>query len=144
MKTIIFDIDGTLTDMSAIENAAFLGVTENCWPKPNKYPLVDWILRNKNNYNFVYATGGKEKETLYVLESLGLLKYFDIKNSINKSNYRFSKKTGLPFLKIKKKYPDCLLVTDSQDDCIGAKLAKIPYMKIIPGKDIKKTLTYLQ
>lgn len=116
--------------MSAIEKAAALGITENCWSKPKRYPLVDWILKNKSKYNFVYATGGKERETLYVLESLGLLKYFDLKNSINKTNYRFSKNTGRPFKKIKKVYKDCILITDSKTDCDGAVLAGMPYVLV--------------
>jgi hypothetical protein len=115
MKTIIFDIDGTLTDMSLLEKVVALGFAENCWPKPEKYPLVNWILKNKNNYRFVYATGGKGQE-----------------NSINKTNYRFPKKTGLPFIKIRKRYPDCVLITDSQTDCDGATIAKIRYIKIKP------------
>ncbi|KKP33094.1 MAG: hypothetical protein A2312_03645 [Candidatus Staskawiczbacteria bacterium RIFOXYB2_FULL_32_9] len=177
MKTIIFDIDGTLTDMWPIEEAVLLYMTNgkykekinalklsgisdtykiykqvwdkniskknyfnfynksfnkliinNKLPAVKKYPLVKWIRNNVNKYNFVYATGGQRLETLYVLRKLGLLAYFDIKNSIDKSNCRFSKKTGIPFNMIKKKFNDCLLITDSRNDCTGAVLVKVPFI----------------
>jgi FMN phosphatase YigB (HAD superfamily) len=177
MKTIIFDIDGTLTDMWPIEEVVLLymtngkykgkinalklsGISDTCkiykqvwdkniskknyfnfynksfntliinnkFPAIKKYPLVKWIKNNVNKYNFVYATGGQRLETLYVLRKLGLLAYFDIKNSIDKSNCRFSKKTGIPFNMIKKKFNDCLLITDSKNDCTGAVLVKVPFI----------------
>lgn len=99
-------------------------------PKVTKYSIVDWIKKRKNNYHFVYATGGQEQETRYVLKSLELDTIFDLKNSLNKNNYRFSKSTGLPFKKIKSKFADCFIITDSQSDCKGAKLAGIKFLKI--------------
>lgn len=179
MKTIIFDIDGTLTNMWPIEKSVLLALLgkefsndieniyqsgikdtytifckicktkinrtkytryynrifsrlkrNNSLPKPIKYPIVDWIKKNKANYYFIYATGGQASETIYVLESLGLNKVFDFKNSLNKNNYPFSKITGLPFKKIKSKFPDCFVVTDSQSDCQGARRAGIPFLLI--------------
>lgn len=176
MKTIIFDIDGTLTNMWPIEKSVLLYMTSpklekdiekiklsgtsdtykiflkisqvkiskseytNLYnkslsylskngklPLPEKYPLVDWIEINKNKYNFVYATGGQKNETRYVLEKLGIIKYFNLKNSIDKTSYRFSKKTGIPFAKIKSKFEDCFLISDSVTDCSGAELKNIPY-----------------
>jgi predicted HAD superfamily phosphohydrolase YqeG len=47
---------------------------------------------------------------------------------------RFSKKTGIPFKKIKAKYKNCLLIADSQTDFVGAKLAQIPALIIKPGQ----------
>lgn len=99
---------------------------------PERYPLADWIFANRNKYNFVYATGGKQAETAYVLESLGLARYFDMKNSISKTNCRFSKKTGIPLRKIKAKFKDCILITDSKDDCHGAVLAGISFVLVKP------------
>lgn len=183
MKTIIFDIDGTLTDMWPIEKSVLLAllgkkfsnVIENIYqskikdtyaifckisqsrigrknyarcyeqafselerngllPKPIKYPIIRWIVKNKTKYNFVYATGAQAKETIYVLQGLGLKEVFDFNNSLNKNNCRFSKATGLPFKKIKNKFPDCFVVTDSQSDCRGARRAGIPYLKIKPNQ----------
>lgn len=140
MKTIICDIDGTLTDMRPLEeavirqmpknikntteyykeyNEAFLKISkDNIAVK--KFPLVDWIFKNKDKYAFVYATGGQRLESEYVLDRLGILKFFDIENSVSKSDCRFSKSTGIPFRRIKKKYQDLLVITDTQADCLGA------------------------
>lgn len=176
MKTIIFDIDGTLTNMWPIEKSVLLCMTNGKYkneieelkrngisdtykifckvsgnklsksryftlynksflklkdlPKIKSYPIVDWIKKNQNKYLFVYATGGQKIETEYVLSQLGIRNYFDLKNSINKNNCRFSKKTGIPFKKIKKQYKNCILITDTQSDCDGAKLSKIPYLLV--------------
>lgn len=179
MKTIICDIDGTITDMWPIEKTVLLFMTNKnsskeieaiklrgifdtykiflkvtgrkiskkeyfvlynqvfiilrktgMLPAPEKYALVDWILKNKNKYHFVYATGGQRLETLYVLESFGLAKYFDMEQSIDKTVCRFSKKIGIPFKKIKSKFADCVLITDSMMDGAGATLAQIPFVLV--------------
>ena len=189
MKTIIFDIDGTLTDMWPIEKSVLLtmlgkeagseieklylsGVKDTysifCivskrkigksnyriiynkkfsflenkdqLPLPEKYPLVDLIKKNKPLYRFVYATGGQAKETRYVLKCLKLDSIFDFKNSLDKSNYRFSKSTGLPFNKIKATFSDCLLISDSQNDCNGAIKAGVPFIKIKPRQILSNFL----
>lgn len=179
MKTIIFDIDGTFTNMWPIEKSVLLKMINKSLekdieklrqsgicdtyeiflkiskqelskkkyvmlynkdfstllknkklPQLEKYSTVDWILKNKNRYRFVYATGGQAKETKFVLKQLGLINYFDIENSIDKSNCRFSKKSGIPFRKIKAKFNDCLLITDSLMDCCKAGNIKIPCILI--------------
>lgn len=181
MKTIICDIDGTITNMWPIEKSVLLFMTEvkfancleelkrsgisdlyklfrkitgykvrkyqfyklynqafqvllkeNILPKPNRLPLVRWIKRNSNSYIFVYATGGQKLETIYVLESLNIIRFFDLDNSVDKTNCRFSKSTGISFKKIKEKYQDCMLVTDTESDCEGAWKAGIP-CKLIKG-----------
>jgi len=179
MKTLIFDIDGTLTNLwplektvllfllskqfeKRIEEIKFTGLFDNykiyrsiskkkltkhqyfilynrvvntlakkdLLPQPKKYPLVSWIISNKNNYTFIYATGGQRTEALYVLAQLNLSSYFDLQNSIDKTSCRFSKTTGIPLKRIKAKFEDCLLVTDTVSDCEGAVKAKIPYQLI--------------
>jgi beta-phosphoglucomutase-like phosphatase (HAD superfamily) len=179
MKTIIFDIDGTITDMWPIERAVLLEMTNKSlgdWfeklksegisetyklfckiskkkiskasyvnlynkafaillqnkklPKPKKYPIVGWILKNKSYYKFVYITGGQKAETEYVLKSLGIRDCFDLASSLNRSNCRFSKITGIPFNKMKVKFKKCILISDSVADCVGAMRSKVPYIKI--------------
>jgi phosphoglycolate phosphatase-like HAD superfamily hydrolase len=180
MKTIIFDIDGTLTDMWPIEKSVLLRMTKGKYgnkieelkksgmsdthtifskvsgiriskkkyvalynksflnlsrrPKIKKYPIVEWIKKNRDKYLFVYATGGQKLETEYVLSQLGIIDYFDVSNSIHKNNCRFSKKSGIPFKKIKAHYKDCLLITDSQRGAVGAQLAGIPALIVKPGQ----------
>lgn len=179
MKTIIFDIDGTITNIWPLEKAVLLALTKGKYgeemeklkwsglsetykiflkvshkkigkltytaqynlafsrlsklkrlPSPQAYPLVKWMRANSNQYHFIYATGGQKLETEYVLRQLGLIKFFDLQHSLSKSNYPFSKKTGQPFKRLKRQFPNCLLITDSPTDCYGAKLAKIPYYQI--------------
>lgn len=153
MKTIICDIDGTLTNMEPIEkivlsyleskgkinrseyytryNRVFLVLEKNnLLPNIQKYPMVNWIRKNKKKFNFVYVTGGMKSETIFALNQLGISKYFDLKNSISKDTYRFSKKSGIPFKKLKSRFKDCIVVTDSKNDCKGAQKAKIPYILI--------------
>ena len=112
-------------------NQAFLKLKmDKNLPKIKKYPIVNWIIRNKNKYDFVYATGGQREETLFVLDKLNLLSTFDLENSIDKSVCPYSKQTGIPLQILKNKYPNCILITDSESDCVGAKIAKIPFLKI--------------
>lgn len=187
MKTIIFDIDGTLTDMWPVEKAVLLAmlgedkisiveklrdrgvrnvyelfcrvsgikvsrkelfdlynqttiklINKNLIPTPVAYPLVRWVLANKSKYRFVYATGGRSVETEHVLRRLGLLKIFDQGVSINRDNYRFSKGSGLPYKIIKRREGECVVVTDSKIDCLGAKKAGIDYSLILPGQSVDK------
>ncbi len=115
-------------------NKSFLTLLEkDLLPKLEIYPLVNWALKNKNNYHFVYATGGQKLETEYVLENLGLIKCFDIINSVNKTTCRFSKRTGIPFRKIKSKFSDCIIIADSENDRRGAMAANIPFISVKPG-----------
>jgi phosphoglycolate phosphatase-like HAD superfamily hydrolase len=105
-------------------------------PIPEKYPLANWIFLNKERYHFLYATGGQGPETRYVLESFGLAKCFDLENSIDKTKCRFSKRTGIPFRKIKARFGNCILVSDSNADCEGAALCGIPCILVLPGQKI--------
>ncbi|KXK08796.1 MAG: Phosphoglycolate phosphatase [Microgenomates bacterium OLB22] len=157
MKTLIFDIDGTLTDMGPIERTIeqvvrlrtgrvskkeyqrlYDQVTrrlqkDGLLPKPVAFPLVQWIKKNKTSYRFVYATGGETSESQYILRELGLLDLFDLENSVSATNCRFSKKTGIPFRRIIKKYPDCIVIGDSEKDCQGAEKAKAPFILVSRG-----------
>jgi FMN phosphatase YigB (HAD superfamily) len=181
MKTLICDIDGTLTDLWPVEamvlkellgdeklpeiqklrnkgiretlkiyrkisrekiskrdftqkyNRKFLEMEKkNQLPQLKKFPLVSLIMKN-SSLNFVYATGGQRNEALYALKSLGIIQYFDLKYSVDKTSCRFGKKTGIPFKKILKKYSDCLLLTDSQSDCDGARFVGISFTLIKNG-----------
>lgn len=184
MKTIVCDIDGTITNMWPIEKTVLLHMTDIKFEKdvermklsgvsdtykiflkfssqkikkkkytdfynqsfsvllkngklpiPEKYPLVNWIFANKNKYFFLYATGGQKLETQYVLKSFRLAKYFNLINSIDKTTCRFSKKTGIPFRKIKSKYKDCVLISDGKADCAGAILAQMLFILIKPKQN---------
>lgn len=189
MKTIICDIDGTITNMWPIEKSVLLYMTDRKFekdieqvklsgtsetykiflkfskqkmskkkytdfynqsfsvllkdgklPVPEKYSLAKWLFANRNKYHYVYATGGQQLETIYVLRSLGLEKYFDLENSINKTTCRFSKKTGIPIRKIKTKFNDCVLVSDSKADGAGATLAQITFILVRPKQNYSELI----
>jgi FMN phosphatase YigB (HAD superfamily) len=177
MKTIICDIDGTLTNMWPIERTVlmrllsdqnamkldrlkslevsetyrlFCRITrkrttklvyqnlyqqafEYCkaaklFPALERYSVVDWIVQNCKKIHFVYATGGQREESLYVLEQLDILQYFDLKHSVDKTSCCFGKRTGIPFKKILRKYPNAVLLTDSESDCLGASKVGLSYI----------------
>ena len=153
MKTIIYDIDGTLTDMSAIEEAVRTEIKDQEYTTRVNYAAVydeafsrlleqkrvpavspsaevKKILKWGRKYSYVYATGGYSAETEYVLREFGIIQLFDLENSISKTNCRFLKKSGIPFKKILRIYQNCSLVTDSDNDCLGAEKAGIPYRKV--------------
>ncbi len=155
MKTLIFDIDGTLTDMSSIERAVYQTINKryagagrrradyrdafvrlanaNALPIPNAYKTVQFIRQYASNYIFVYATGAQDVEVAYVLQSLGIRQFFDEQYSTTITNCRFSKKTGIPLRRIAKRYPDCLLITDSSSDVAGAQKAHVPAVLLQPN-----------
>jgi phosphoglycolate phosphatase-like HAD superfamily hydrolase len=154
MKTLIFDIDGTLTDMGPIERTIEQAVPvksgalpkkeyqrlydqvtkqllkDGLLPKPVAFPLVAWMQQNKMNYQFVYATGGETAESKYVLNELGILDLFDVVNSVSATACRFGKKTGIPFRRIMKKYRDCIVIGDSEKDRQGAERASVPFILV--------------
>lgn len=115
MKTIIFDIDGTLTNMWPLEHGSGGNL-----PVLLAYPLVGFIKENHAKYRFLYATGGNDKDTKCALEQLGILEYFDLGYSFARDTSEFSKSTGIPFKKQIEKFPDAVLITDSLSDVLGA------------------------
>lgn len=191
-RTVIFDIDGTLTNIWPIERvvlAKMLGLRQpeeldrqktlkhhtnfeiylrcarvrcskqeftQCYnsaflqlkaakklPSLKPFPIVSWLKTAADSFHFVYATGGQQAETLYVLENLCILSFFDLRSSVDKTTYRYSKSTGIPLRKIASQYPDSLLITDSESDCRGAILASIPFLRIQPGQTDLSMLSVL-
>jgi phosphoglycolate phosphatase-like HAD superfamily hydrolase len=170
METLIFDIDGTLTEIWPLERAILCNLNltvmpteldtlyqsgirdlyvlykkiatpyisksefrksyddmcQQLWskgalPQLTAYTLVEFIKQYANRYQFIYATGGGEVETKYVLNSLGIGQYFNINDSISRNTCKFKKSTGIPLRKILIKYPNSILITDSQSDLSGAR-----------------------
>lgn len=92
-------------------------------PSLSAYPAAVFVKKMYQKYQFLYATGGGQIETEYVLEVLGVKPYFNLRDSVSRTTCRYKKSTGIPFKKIAKLYPDAVLVTDSYDDTVGAKKA---------------------
>lgn len=190
MLTLIFDIDGTLTNLWPIEKsvlAAMLGCSpskldnlkeqigntdllhlyqvtyskkqklslvdfrrkyqkkfyellqKSKLPKVNGYKVVDYIKANPKKCKYLYATASPEVEAEYVLKNLGILEIFDRAKSSNQNSTRFSKKSGLPFKKLKQTNPDCLLITDSMSDIDGAKKAGIGWLLLKKNERLTST-----
>ena len=99
-------------------------------PDLEKYPVVDWLTKRHSDFQYVYATGGQKQESHYALRKLGIVEYFDLEHSIDKTSCACGKKTGIPFKKIMKTHPDCIFFTDSISDCAGASKAGVPTLLV--------------
>ncbi len=119
-------------------NKAFLKlVNSKKLPDIPQYHLVNWILKNKDICTFLYATGGQKPETEYVLRKFKIIKYFDLINSISKTNCKYSKFSGVPLKRICKIYKIDAFFTDSEKDILGARKAGIKNIIQITKKDKK-------
>lgn len=132
MLTIIFDIDGTLTDMRPLEDRQLRTIEPS--PLLIAYPAVEFIKSNAKNYRFVFVTGGSLADTSYVLKQFAILDLFDLENSISADSDLPPKITGKPFRQIAQKFPECVVVGDGDNDRIGAEKAGIPNVILTPGK----------
>lgn len=185
MKTIIFDLDGTIADLWPLERATLLkfflkqnsikkelnklhasGIknlftlfqtfskknielfefekkylkNQKQLEKENKIPKLKIFLQPNflsEKYNYVLITGSPLSEALLVLKKTGCDKIFSKKNILAKGTYPGSKKTGEPFLIIKKIIGDqAIVIGDSDDDIIGAKIANFNCLKIRSYKKV--------
>ena len=132
MLTIIFDIDGTLTDMRPLEDPALRAKNPN--PTLIAYPAVKFIKDNPIAYNFVFVTGGSLADTTYVLQQFAILDLFDLKNSVSADSNLPPKTTGEPFRQIAQIFPECVIVGDSNNDKTGAFQAGIACLILGSGE----------
>jgi phosphoglycolate phosphatase-like HAD superfamily hydrolase len=189
MLTLIFDIDGTLTDMWPIERCVLAQIIQktcidqintlknrgindlytlycmvthsrpgkltfrsryreafiqlnanNMLPKPVAYQAVKFISNNQQIYRYVYATGGLKIEAEYILFSFGIDTLFDLKQSISRDTYKYSKLTGLPFRKLNMMLKPSLIIADSKSDRMGATIAKVPVLLLKPNKTLTPSM----
>lgn len=134
MKTLIFDIDGTLTDMRPLEDPRLRLANPN--PTLLAYPAAQFITDNAKTYHYVFATGGTLADTTYVLRQLGLVQIFDMTNSIAADSGLPPKSTGEPYKQIAAQFPDSIVIGDSETDRAGAKLAGLPCVILAPNETL--------
>lgn len=110
--------------------------------KENKIPKLKIFLKQKflpKKTNLALITGSPLSEALLVLEKAGCKKYFSKKLILSKGDYPGSKRTGEPFLMIKKQIGSrAVVVGDSLDDVVGAKIADYNCIKVRSCKKISE------
>ncbi len=117
MKTIIFDLDGTLVDLARFK--CFVRATE--------------LMSLRKKYRLALVTGASRKETLSALRQFRLDNLFgkDKKFVITKDEVPASKKTGAPFRKIMSMLcGPAIFIGDSQNDALGCARADLPCILI--------------
>lgn len=111
MKTIIFDLDGTVVDLS--QGLCFADVKQ--------------LRKLCRKYRLALVTGASRKETLEALRRFGLDNFFQAEFIITKDEVSASKATGAPFRKIKKILNGpAIFIGDSKNDICGCRKARLP------------------
>ncbi len=129
MKTLIFDLDGTLVQLKP---------TLICLA--NKKKLA--ALRTK--YNFALASGSPRDEVVWALAETGLETLFDWRYVVTVEDTNSQKASGKPFQEIKKRLSGkMVMIGDSDADEKGAKIAGLPFIRVASGTETEKQRTAL-
>ncbi len=116
MKTIFFDLDGTLTELKES-------------PKLRLLIGADIIERLSSQYQLGLITASKTEETLFALRILGIQKYFQPALIFTADTCPYPKKNGRPFILAKQRASEVVaMIGDSESDRIGSKKANIPFI----------------
>ena len=136
MKTIIFDLDGTLVDLVP---AKYFKRQPKVIQRISKTELEQ--LRKR--YCFSLVTGSCRKEALYALQQMGWTDLFDQKLILCADDIPAEKKTGIPFSVIKQQADVICIIGDSEIDRLGAKRANIDCIIVKTKTDLQKALQKL-
>ncbi len=125
MKTIIFDLDGTLVDLGPLQKSKS-GL-------PIKYATETMLKKLSGQYRLGIITGSSKRELIYVFESLNWDKFFDRRLIITKAD----KKSGKAFKAMKKKIKENIVfIGDSVSDQIGTSAAGLSCVLVKKGKNM--------
>lgn len=124
MKTLIFDLDGTLVRL-----------------KPRRVCLVkkDELAALRATYNFALVSGSTRKEVFQSLAKTGLWRFFDKASIVTLEDTNSKKVSGKPFREIKKRLTGTMvMIGDSDSDRKGAKIARLPFVRVRSYTDLTK------
>jgi len=120
MKTIIFDLDGTLVRL-----------------KPKFASLCDrkTLLKLSDKYELALVTGSTRKEALSALRRVKILDLFKPNKIVTYDEVLYEKKSGKPFFEIKKRIElPAIMIGDSDGDEIGSQKATFDFIKVEQSK----------
>lgn len=116
MKTIFFDLDGTLTNLSE-------------WPDLKLLIPQKKLFILRQNYQFGLITASKTPEAMRSLEKLGIAVLFEKSLIITSDICPEPKITGAPFEFAKSKVKDIVaIIGDSEGDKIGSAKANLQFI----------------
>ena len=116
MKTIIFDLDGTLVRLAP---------TLACIAEKTQ------LAELRKEYNFALVTGSPRAELEDVLKTCELREFFDDGAIVTCEEVGSDKSSGVPFEKIRERITGaCVMIGDSDSDEVGSGKTGIPFVKV--------------
>ncbi len=136
MKTIIFDLDGTLVDL--------IPSTTTKEPEVRPRTSRQQLESLRKRYSFALVTGSCRQEALYTLDQMAWTDLFDQNLIICADDIPAEKKTGIPFSTIKQCTDVFCVIGDSEiHDLGGARRAGLKCILVKTKKELEQALQKL-
>ena len=116
VKTIIFDLDGTLVQL-----------------KPEFQSFVDKekLIKLSRDYELAIITGATRTETKSALKRAGINMFFNERFIVTSDDVSASKSTGESFRELLRRIRgNVIMIGDSDSDETGASVAGIPFIRV--------------
>lgn len=124
MKTIIFDLDGTLVRL-----------------QPQLVLIADvyQLTSLRKSYAFALVSGGKKREVLDALDKTGLRFLFEDALIVTFEDTNQEKASGEPFREIQQRLQgNMVMIGDSESDALGTKVAELSFVKVPTYQDLQE------
>lgn len=122
MKTIIFDLDGTLIRFT---------------PTFERIADIEQLKQLQQTFAFSIVTGCAKQVAFDVLEKTNLLSFFDADRIVTREDTVGDKSTGEPFRLARKKLSDhAVVIGDSDSDVQGSLIAGMSCVQVETHADI--------